>query len=198
MAKKKITRTLYDLLHVDISSLTTETISQYFKAARENVRKSIARWEKREYKSPAYYAFYRATGGTLKLNFRKKTLNEKKKELAKAITFLRDPTRTIKGWEAEKIKNIATLKKKKGIELTPEEYDFFYSTYEKARELDPNVGNSELKYHIFEYLLEEMRADPTQSKDELAVKVVSNIEKFYEEIEKEHRENMRNWSEEFR
>lgn len=196
MAKKN--RTLQELLNVDINKLTNKTISEYFKAARENVRKTVNRWKGREYKSGAYYSYEAKTGGKVKPDFRgAKTLQEKKKELAKAVQFLSDPTRTVKGWEKEKRANIAALSRKSGINLTPDEYDHFFKAYERAKKLDSNIANLEYKYDIFEYLIEEMRADNQQSTEELAVKMQQKIKEIYENKESQHQENERDISEEF-
>lgn len=199
MAKKKINRTLYDLLHVDVNKLTNANISEYYKAARENIRKTVNRWEKRQYKSPAYYAFERATGGKLKPDFRgAKTLQEKKKELAKAIRFLKDPTRTIAGWEEEKQEQIKTLYNKTGILLNLDEYDLFYTAFDKGKELDPRIAHMDYKYDIMQYLTELIRSDVVLSVDEIAVKLHEKMDELYNNKEYQHQKNMEHWSQEFR
>lgn len=203
MAKKKRpTRTLTDLLNVDINKLTKETIKEYTRVARENVRKTVARWNKKEYKSPAYYALSKRTDGKMKIGFRGlKTLQRQKEELAKAIRFLEDPTRTVEGWESAKRDNVKALNKKLAAEgssnqLTTDDYDRFYSAYEKAKEIDPNITAAEYKYKVMDSLVSAVQ-DFDKSIDELAVEIAEKFKTIYEENEAQHRRNMDDISEEF-
>ncbi len=203
MAKKKRpTRTLTDLLNVDINKLTKETIKEYTRVARENVRKTVARWNKKEYKSPAYYALSKRTDGKMKISFRGlKTLQRQKEELAKAIRFLEDPTRTVEGWERAKRENVEALNKKLAAEgssnqLTTDDYDRFYSAYEKAKEIDPNIAAAEYKYKVMDSLISAVQ-DFNKSIDELGVEIAEKFKTIYEENEAQHRRNMDNISEEF-
>lgn len=190
-------KTLQDLYNVDISKLNSKTIRDYFKVARENVRKSVKQWEKREYKSPAYYALAKQTDGA-KVSFAGKSLKQQKQMLAQARRFLNDESRTVKGWEKIKEDNIEVLNKKYNIDLTPEEYDRFYSAYEKAKQLNKNVERMEYKYNLMETLLDEMRDNPTMSKDELAVMISAQAPKEGERVEKTHQENLGDYSSPFK
>lgn len=208
MAKKKRpTRTLTDLLNVDINKLTKETIKEYTRVARENVRKTVARWDKKEYKSPAYYALSKRTDGKMKISFRGlKTLQKQKEELAKAIRFLSDESRTVEGWERIKRENVNALnerllKEQAGtygppIQLTTDDYDRFYSIYEKAKEMDKNIASMEYKYEVMETIVSKVK-NTSKSVDELAVEVKKEFEELYKNRERQHKKNMDDVSEEF-
>lgn len=205
-AKKQQARnkTLEQLFSADINKMTKQDIKSYYKTARENVRKSMKYWEKQEYKSPAYYAYAKKTGGRDKVQFRgKDTLQKLKHELKLARDFLMDDTRSMdatkhtQGWTKIKKDNIQTLLEKTGIELSLEEYDKFYSSYEKAKEMNKNVARMEYKYQLMDTLLDEMRDDPNLDKDELALKIAELAPAAAKENEGKHLEALKDVSDDF-
>lgn len=200
MAKGK---TFRGLLRANINKMTEKSITTWTRIAREMVRKTVARWEKREYKSPAYYELSRQTGGTMKISFKGKTLQQKKAELAKAIHFLKDDTRTVAGWEKVKKRNVKALNKKfreegSDTRLTPEDYDRLYSAYNKAKQIDKNIETMEYKYKVMDMLVQEIQdpANAAKSVDELAVEMAEKFREIYEENERQHNQNMDDISEE--
>ena len=193
-------RTLQELLSVDINKLTKSELQGYKKVARDELARTLKRWEGREYKSPAYYAFEKATGGTNKISFRgKQTLQQQKKELQKAITFLSDKTRTVAGWEEEKKSNLnkvnAHFKERSGFDTV--DFDRLYSAYQKAREIDKNLESQEFRYAVWESMIDRLK-DETVDIDQLAVEMAERIQDVYEEKEKEHQRNQRNRSRTYR
>ena len=200
MAKRK-GKTLLALKRVNVSKLTEKNIQPYITAARKQIQSSVRTWSKKEYKSPAFYALVELTGGRMKFNFKGADLNTKKHLLTQAIRYLQMETRTVKGWEKVKKKNVKALNKKLGLKggekFTTDEYDKFYTAYEKLKELNPNVKNLAYKYDVFLTLLEELRADPNKSADELAVEMMEEVSDIIERKELQHLENLRNmtnWS----
>lgn len=199
MAKQK-GKTLLALKRVDVSKLTEKTIQPYITAARKQLQSSVRTWSKKEFKSPAYYALSEATAGRMKFAFKGASLNLKKHMLQKAIEFLTAETRTVKGWEKVKKKNVKAVNKKLGLKgdqkFTPDQYDRFYTAYNKLKQLDPNVQNLEYKYDVFSTLLEEMRADPAKSAEELALEMQKQVSDIIERKELKHQENLKsmtNW-----
>lgn len=200
MAKQK-GKTLLALKRVNVSKLTEQTIQPYITAARKQIQSSVRTWSKKEYKSPAFYALVDMTGGRMKFNFKGADLNAKKHLLTQAISYLTMETRTVKGWEKVKKRNVKALNKRLGLKkdkkFTTDEYDKFYTAYEKLKELNPNVKNLAYKYDVFSTLLEELRADPEKSADELAVEMMEEVDNIIERKELQHLENLKNitnWS----
>ena len=106
----------------------------------------------------------------------------------------------MKGWEKVKKKNVKAVNKKLGLKgdqkFTSEDYDRFYTAYSKLKQLDPNVQNLSYKYDVFSTLLEEMRADPEKSAEELAVEMQKQVSDIIERKELQHQENLKsmtNW-----
>lgn len=198
MAKQK-GKTLLALKRVDVSKLTEKNIQPYITAARKQIQSSVRTWNKKQYKSPAFYALADATGGKMKFAFKGASLNLKKSMLAKAIAYLTMESRTVKGWEKIKKKNVKAVNKKlhlKGRDkFTPDEYDKFYTAFQKLTQLNPNVKNLSYKYDVFATLLEEMLADPKKTSDELAVEMMDEIAGIIEQKELEHLKNLQNMTE---
>lgn len=202
MAKKRKNKGVKDLLNVDLSTLSSETIKDYFKVARDTIRKALKTWEGKEYQSPAYHALRKSTKGDMMPSFKGKTLNQQKKELAKAVRFVSDETRTVAGWEKQKKINTKALNKKLGLTdlrsmLTPDEYDKFWTAYNLAKEVNPNIDNMEYKYDVMDTLVHEVVADKNKTAEELAIKMAESFQEIYEGKEQQHQENLKNISDMF-
>lgn len=193
-------RTLKELLEVDISKLTKAEIQGYKKVARDEVARTLKRWEGREYKSPAYYQFDKATGGTNKISFRRDmTLQEQKKELAKAIHFLSDETRTVEGWNEVKQRNLDKInsglgKAETSEGLTINNYDRLYEAYNKAKEIDPNIEAQEFRYRVFERVA-DLLDDKTKNVDEIALEMANARQEIYLEDQEAGRRKREDLSE---
>lgn len=192
-------RTLQELLSVNLNKLTKTELQGYKKVARDEVARTLKRWEGREYKSPAYYEFDRATGGTNKISFRRDmTLQEQKKELAKAINFLSNESRTVEGWNRIKKRNVDLIneglgkKESEGFDIT--NYDRLYEAYDKAKEIDPNIESQQYRYRVFDRVA-DLLEDDTKSADEIALEMVKAREKIYLEDEEASRRKREDLSE---
>ena len=201
-------RTLEELLSVDISKLTKAELQGYKKVARDEVARIVRRWEKEDYKPPAYYGIDKPTGGSYKISFKgKDTLQQQKKELAKAVHILKDPTRTKTGFETEKQRNIQIvneqIRKKvhkgrgnKRDTFDEVDFDRLYKVYEKAKELDKNIMNVEYKYSVFEAMVSSIK-DEDKSIDALALEMQNLLEDAIKDKEIQHQKNVANESELF-
>lgn len=191
--------TIKELMNLDISRLTSKTIQAIGHYAQVQVNKQVRRWETEEYKSPAYYALKKAGGEDgIYISFKGKTLNQKKKELARAIQFLGDRTRTKAGWKKVKREVSADVKTEHGLTIAPENMDAVWTAYEKAKELNGTVGMSDYKYNVVQALNEMVSADPNMETDELAVFITSDIEKRVKDREKELEQERKNISSNFK
>lgn len=178
--------TIKELMNLDISRLTNKTIQAIGHYAQVQVNKQVRRWETEEYKSPAYYALKKAGGENgIFISFKGKTLNQKKKELARAIQFLGDRTRTKAGWKEVKRDVSADIKQKYDLTIAPENMDSVWTAYEKAKELNGTVGMTDYKYNVVEALNELVTDQPSRDLDELAVFITSNIDEKVKDREKE-------------
>ena len=201
-------RTLEELLSVDIAKLTKAELQGYKKVARDEIARMVRKWEKEKYKPPAYYGLDKTTGGTKKISFKgKDTLQQQKKELAKAVNILKDPTRTKTGFEKEKQLNISVvneqIKKKvhkgrgdKRDTFDEVDFDRLYEVYEKAKELDKNIMNVEYKYTVFEAMVTSIE-DENKSIDQLALEMQNILEDAIKQKEIQHQENIKKQSELF-
>ena len=189
-------RTLQELLSVDINKLTKAELQGYKKVARDEVLRGVKRWAKSESKPPAWYRLEAETGGTMKISFKgKNTLQQLKKELAKAIHFLQDPTHLAKGWKKFKKKNIKALNKEikqqrtaGGLfktKFTDKDFDRLYKAYNKAKQINKNVGL--YKYEVMETALDIIK-DESKSIEEIALAMAESLDSIYEEKEKEKQE----------
>ena len=193
-------RTLQELLSVDLNKLTKAELQGYKKVARDEVARTLKRWEGREYKSPAYYQFDKATGGTNKISFsRDMTLQQQKHELKKAIRFLSDESRTVEGWNRIKQRNVDLINEGLGKKDSEEgfdvsNYDRLYEAYDKAKEIDSNIESQQYRYRVFDRVA-DLLEDGTKSADEIALEMVKAREKIYLEDEEASRKKREDLSE---
>lgn len=169
-----------DLINLDISKLTSQSIKDIGHYAQVQVNKQARRWSDQEFKSPAYYALQKSGGA---ISFKGKSLNEKKKELARAIRFLADPTRTQAGWKREKQRITKSIEKDFNVSVSPEQFDSVWTSYEKAKELNSAVGLMDYKYNVINTLNEILSENTEQDLDELAVKISDDLENLIKERE---------------
>lgn len=172
---------LKSIQNLKIENLTAATIKPVFKEAQNLVNKQARRWTGKEYKSPAFYALDKSGG--LISSRGKRTLNQMKKELARAQRFLNDPSRTVAGWnkiKADNTKRLNQTLERRGSDkrLTVDDYDRFYTAYDKAKEIDPNIELYEYKYNVFDTLLTEI-TDTHKSAEELAVEITDQFAEIY-------------------
>lgn len=175
MAKKE------ELMDIDISKLTQETIKEYKRTAQRLVNEQYKRWERLDDKSPAARGLEKSGG---KISFRGKDLNQQKKELARAVRFLEDKTRTFSGWEEEKQRQTNIINEqieKSGGEntLTTDDFGRFYAAFDKAKEINPDIALASYKYNVMDALIEELK-DETMSIDELAIAMSNTFQGMYE------------------
>ncbi len=193
-------RTLEELLSVDLNKLTKAELQGYKKVARDEVARTLKRWEGREYKSPAYYQFDKATGGANKISFsRDMTLQQQKHELKKAIRFLSDESRTVEGWNRIKQRNVDLINEGLGKKDSEEwfdvsNYDRLYEAYDKAKEIDSNIESQQYRYRVFDRVA-DLLEDETKSADEIALEMVEAREKIYLEDEEASRKKREDLSE---
>lgn len=174
---------LEDIINVKIEKLNAESIKEVARSAQNLANKAYRRWEEKEFRSPAYYGM-KKSGGLI--SFRgKEDLKEQKKELARAVRFLTDRSRTVAGWneikkENTEIVNDKVFKQSGENQLSPDDYDRFYTAFEKAAEINPNIETENYKYNVMDALLEELD-NYAKDVDELAVDLADQFPQIYED-----------------
>ena len=198
MAKnRKTLKELQSLTVADIQKLTKKELQAYKKVARDEVARGVKRMSEWEYKPPAWYQLEHATGESMKISFKgKQTLQQQKKELAKAIHFLQDPTHLNPGWKAFKKKNIKALNKEipkqrdeqgkyKG-KFSDADFDRLYFAFDKAKQINKNVGL--LKYEVMASAIDVVK-NQKMSIDEIAAKMATDFEDIYKENEEAYQDS---------
>lgn len=176
-----------DLFRIDIGSLTQEQLNKVAGFAQSQANRSLRSWIPKEHRSPSARQALKYTGGGL-FNIKEAgTLNQQKKELARAIAYLQNPTSTQKGWRSTKYAIIREINKNMppgAKKLTYAKFDDMFDAYEKAKELNKNISDREYKYNVIDTLLDEVE-DENKDIDEIAVETAEN---FADIIEKRERE----------
>lgn len=138
--------------------------------------KRIRNLEKQANRSPALRAIQR-NGGTF--STKGKSFDKVKSEFARAREFLKHETSTVKGWNKVR-KDTRESLKKENIEFTDSEWNWFWDTYDKLTELNPDAKLQSIKYNIFKQISDAIN-DTEKTPDEIALYLQGEVTKTYEQ-----------------
>lgn len=176
-------KSIQDILNMDIHTFSNLNESDMRKVVSRLVsagNKRLRSFENAKESSPATRYIMKKSGGYF--STKGKNLNALRSEYMRAKSFLEAKTGTRKGWNEVKEQTLATLKEKKGIELTNEQWDDFWNSYEELKELSPEVSMKKLKYSTLKELA-DMTTDTSKSADEIAIELHEKINDIYEKRE---------------
>ncbi len=165
-----------DLYELDFNRMTRDQLLKVGSFVRNQANRGFTLWERKEYRSPAFYGMEKSGGriGDLS-NLDRNTIY---KEINRGLNFLSDRTRTVKGWSKVKTENIGTLKEHTGVKIRKKDYDRFYDAFEKAKEINPALAYFEFKYSVMGEAATYVK-DFSKSPDELAIEISNAFDKKY-------------------
>ena len=85
---------------------------------------------------------------------------------------------TISGWKDVQIRTINSLKQW-GVQLSKKNFDDFWKTYEKLKEVSPEISNKKLKYEVLKEISNAIKQDIPP--DEIVRKMQKRLDAIYEE-----------------
>lgn len=171
---------LQNLSNRQLTNLTRNEFAKVVSKLASAANKRTKRLIQSGVPSPALIG--RVERGKVKFSVKGKNVDELKKEYLEVKSYLSSETSTVKG--ARKVMNtvIDTLKNKKGIEITENQYKNFFKIYERVKEADPYISSQQMKYKVFEAISNKMDyANP----DDVIDSVIDDLENLYEQSMKE-------------
>lgn len=172
-------KSVSDILNMDINAFNSLKLPEMRKVVGRLVsagNKRLRSFERAGERSPATRHIEKS-GGVF--STRGKSLNELRAEYIRAKNFLESKTGTRKGWTEVKKKIISSLEKK-GVFMTLEQFNDVWESYEKLKELSPEVANKAFKYTSLQNV-QNMVEDTNFSADEIATKLHDELTEIYEE-----------------
>lgn len=174
-----------DVLNMDINIFSSLNLSDMRKVVGRLVsagNKRIRTFERAGEDSPAL-RYINKSGG--KFSTKGKNLNELREEYARAKGFFQSKTGTLKDWIKVKEETVKSLEKE-GIGLITSDFDKFWRSYEKLKELSPDVASKSMKYEALKEISTLIDTKPEMSIDDIATKLKKQMDKLYEESERKH------------
>ncbi len=171
--------TVQDILNMDnktFNSLNTSDMRKVVGRLVSAGNKRLRSFERAGESSPATRHVAKSGGA---FSTKGKDLNALRAEYTRAKNFLQAKTGTRKGWKQVKKETIAGLKKK-GVEMTEQQFNDVWKAYEDLKELSPEVANRGLKYSVLKDVA-DMVTDTNKSADEIATALHENLSSIYEE-----------------
>ena len=169
-----------------ISSLTGISIEKFNKLKKEDLitlirqmkyysKKRIENLSKHNLYTPALQGY---SGSNINLD----TMNiqQLRAEYRREKNFLKSETSTVKGYKKYQSHIIKEMRKS-GIKIKRNQFDDFFSAYERLKELDPSVAERGFKYNILKSIESYMNDDYTNDTDDIINEIYHNINKIYEE-----------------
>lgn len=178
MAKPKY-QTYLNIPMENFNKMDKDEMSYILKKLAPVANKRYAEFERRGERSPAYRYVERSGG---RFSAKAKTLNQQRQEFIRIKGFLESETGTVKGWSKVKAKTVKSLGKM-GINVTSQQFDDLWESYEKLKELDRTVASHGMKYSVLKDISNQLK-DTTKSPEEIAVGMKNRINEIYEEQEK--------------
>lgn len=168
-----------DILNIDADTFNKLGVSDMRKVVGRLVsagNKRLRSFERAGESSPAVRHVAKSGGA---FSTKGKDLNALRSEYTRAKNFLQSRTGTRAGWEKVK-KDTTKALKKQGVDVSPEQFEDLWKSYEDLKELDPEVATKKLKYTVLtdiSNMLDDSRTDP----EEIAVELHSKLDLIYEQ-----------------
>lgn len=112
-----------------------------------------------------------------KFTTRGKDINKLRAEYIRVKQFLQSKTSTVRGINKVQAETIKTLKSK-GINITKEDFNKFWETYERIKERDPRVAERALKYTALQDVAEMI--NDGYSMDDIIDHMTKDLTAIYE------------------
>ena len=138
-----------DILNIDNNLFNSLTESDLRKVVGRLVsagNKRLRSFERNDTRSPAVGKVMRS-GGVF--STKGKDLNALRAEYVRAKSFLQSKMGMVKQWKKIKQDTISTLKKR-GVDLTKDQFDLVFRIYDRLAELDPSIEDKRYKYHTLD------------------------------------------------
>lgn len=188
MAKKKNTKlkTRKQLKTADILNISAVDFSKLTKPQLRSAVQTLSATANKRLKALAQKGMttpsaQQAEKGGGKFSTRGKNLNQLRSEFFRAKNFLESKTSTLRGYKNFVKENIEKLKEK-GVNVTPEQFNKFWQTYNRLKEVNPYIEQASFKYHILQKISDEM-IDEDIDIDKIIADMSKEIDMLYEEQE---------------
>lgn len=194
LVKGMTTQQLINFVSNNVSDLTRDQIAVISTKMASTANKRLQTLLKKYEATQAIIGLANAKGQqgnytypALKFSVKGKDLNSLREQYIQMKNFLNAKTSTVKGYNDVMQKTLNTLEADWGIRLTRKQYDIFWRTYERLKEIDPSLNVRRFKYEVLQEVQQaaEMTNLSPDEAGELAIEKV--IERFVN-IQREQRQ----------
>lgn len=175
-------KSVSDILNMDINTFNSLKLPEMRKVVGRLVsagNKRLRSFERAGESSPATRYILDESGGVF--STRGKNLNQLRAEYMRAKSFLESKTGNRKGWAQVKKETIETLETK-GIHMTENQWERFWKSYQKLKQLDKSVANKAYKYTTLDNVIDYVK-DTDMTPEEIATTLKDKLSEIYEQHE---------------
>lgn len=168
-------QSIIDMTPEQFNKLSKQELKGYTQILASVANKRLKRAQEQGFDSPSIDAVL-VKG---KFSTKDKNINQLRNEFMRAKRFLTSKTGTLSEFKKFRKETINALKEKEGIEITEEQFDIFWRTYEQLKKERPEVANKGLKYNILKNI--DYYQKQGLSMDNIIKKMKENLEETYQE-----------------
>lgn len=158
------------------NSLSQKELKGYTQILASAGNKRIKRAQEQGFTSPSIEAVLNKG----KFSTKDKNINQLRNEFMRAKRLLTSKTGTLSEFKKWRAANIESLKQS-GINITPDQFDTFWKSYEKLKKDSPELASKGLKYYLLSAIDEMQKEAPEISVDEITEGINENLDFLYEE-----------------
>lgn len=174
----KSTQQLLSMSSTEFSSLSASELRQVVRRLADTANKRLQSFDRAGELSPAVRAAQQSGG---RFSTAGKDINALRAEFVRERQFLESKTGTRSGWEKVQTATTKALKDR-GVDVTPAQFDQLWQSYEKLKEMSPEVENKKLKYRVLRDIA-DMMDDESMSAEDIAEELQSKLDLIYEQQE---------------
>lgn len=168
---------IVDLTPEQFNKLSKSELKGYTQVLASAGNKRIKRAQEQKFDSPSIQAVLERG----KFSTKDKNLNQLRNEFMRAKRFLESKTGTLGEFKKWRKENIQELKEGSGINLTEQQFDVFWRSFEQLKKEDPTVANMSFKYHVLSTIDAMQKDNAELSVDEIVSTLKPQIEQMYKE-----------------
>lgn len=166
---------IVDMTPDQFNKLTKQELKGYTQILASAGNKRLKRAQEEGFSSPSIDAVLE----TGKFSTKDKSLNQLRNEFMRAKRFLESRTGTLSEFKKWRSENIEALKEE-GINITAEQFDTFWRSYEQLKKDKPEVANKGIKYTILQTISSLQKNAPDLSVDEIVTIMKNDLTFLYE------------------
>ena len=171
--------TVNDFVNMDYDEFNRLSEIELRRAVRrmsDTANKRLKRLDEKGISTPATQSVDRSGG---KFSTKGKSLNQLRAEYTRVKNFLKSETSTVKGYKNFQSSTLKSLGIKQN-EITPKQFQKLWSSYDKLKEIHPEIEGATNKYKVLDAISEQIQNDKRLGVNSIVNRIEKQLSDIYE------------------